>query len=499
MSSPDPLLRNGALVAAGHRFARALDRAGVPERGVVGLLVGNRPEWLAAYLGVATSGRRLVPMSWRWTPEDAAYVAANAELDVLVAEACHADAARAAANAMPGKLCFAVGEITGFRPWSEVEAEPGAPREGAVAGDVMFYTSGTTGRPKGVDRPTTTAGGEPESHHIGGPGRLMLQHFVADAGDGPHLVACPLYHAGPMTYCHGALLLGADVVLMERFEPEEWLRLVEAHGIRSTFMVPTQFVRLLRLPEEVRRRYDLSSLRLVCHGAAPVAPEVKRRTIEWMGPILFEFYGGSEGGGCMIGSEEWLRKPGSVGRPRPGVEVHILDDAGRPVPTGQEGHVYFNLEATPFSYKGDEAKTAAGRRGGLFTIGDIGTVDEDGYLFLCDRSADVIVTGGVNVYPAQVEAVLLELPFVADCCVVGAPDDEWGERVTAFLTLVPEARGRDADALRAEVRAHCAARLAAPQRPREVILREELPRTETGKLARRLVRAELWKGRERRI
>jgi long-chain acyl-CoA synthetase len=296
----------------------------------------------------------------------------------------------------------------------------------------------------------------------------------------------------------GAALLGADVVLMERFEPEDFLRLVERHRVTSTFMVPTQFVRLLRLPEAVRRRYDVSSLRLVCHGAAPVPIETKRKMIDWLGPVLFEFYGGTEGGGCMIDSNDWLAHPGSVGRPRPGVQVRILDEEGKAVPPGQEGHVYFNLDDSPFDYKDDAEKTAAGRRGGFFTMGDVGYLDEEGYLYLCDRSVDVIVTGGVNVYPAQIEAVLLELPCVADCCVVGAPDDEWGEAVRAVVELVPEAGGGDHEVAE-RILDHCRGRLASHQLPRAIDFNPALPRTEAGKLARRSIRAPYWEGRARRI
>jgi long-chain acyl-CoA synthetase len=229
-----------------------------------------------------------------------------------------------------------------------------------------------------------------------------------------------------------------------------------------------------------------------------VSVEVKRAMIEWLGPILFEFYGGTEGGGCMISAEEWLAHPGSVGRPRPGVRMRILDDEGKECPPGREGTVCFDLEESPFVYKDDPEKTAAGRRGEYFTLGDIGRVDDEGYLTLCDRAADTIITGGVNVYPAQVESVLLELPVVADCCVVGAPSEEWGEEVRAVIEPVAGEARSEAE-LRAAVLAHCRARLAGYQVPRAVDFDPALPRTEAGKLARRLVRERYWKDRERRI
>jgi long-chain acyl-CoA synthetase len=496
---PMAIVVNNAEVSAGaNRFARALDRIGVGTRGAVAALLENTPEFLWAYRGATWSGRRFTPLSWRWTPDEAAYVVENCGADAFVADARFANAALVAAGHVPEAARFAVGgPIPGFRAWDDVAAESSAPLDKPQAGDLMLYTSGTTGRPKGVQRTTVPQG--PPPTFLGKAGMAMIRAFMGDReADGAHLVASPLYHAGPSTYCDGALLLGADIVLMSRFDPEEFLRLVERHHITSTFLVPTHFVRLLRLPLDVRTRYDLSSLRLVLHGAAPVAPDVKRQMIEWLGPVLFEFYGGTEGGGCMIGSEEWLRKPGSVGRPRPGVRLHILDDEGRALGPGTEGIVYFNLDESPFEYKDDPEKTAENRRGDLFTLGDIGYVDDDGYLFLCDRRADVIISGGMNIYPAQIEAVLLELPLVSDCCVVGAPDDEWGEEVRAVIQVDPACGSSPAEIERT-VLGHCGKRLAGYQVPRGVDLHPALPRTETGKLARSAIRAPYWQGRDRRV
>jgi long-chain acyl-CoA synthetase len=243
----------------------------------------------------------------------------------------------------------------------------------------------------------------------------------------------------------------------------------------------------------VRARYDVRSLGLVIHGSAPVAPEVKRAMIDWLGPVLYEFYGGTEGGGCTISSPEWLERPGSVGRPFPNLELAILDADGRPLGAGVEGEVWFR-QPGELRYKDDPEKTAAAVRDGLMTLGDIGYVDDDGYLFLCDRRADVIVSGGVNIYPAQIEAALASYPGLADSCVVGVPDDEWGEAVVAVVEAVPGM------ALEAEdLRAHATARLSGYQVPRRFDLVAALPRTETGKLARRAVRDPYWAGRVRRI
>jgi long-chain acyl-CoA synthetase len=359
----------------------------------------------------------------------------------------------------------------------------------------MFYTSGTTGRPKGVRRRHVPAASG--LHTLGQAGvRMLRQALRPEDEKGAHLVCTPLYHAGPLTYADGAAHLGADLVLLERFDPETVLELVERHRVVSTYMVPTQFVRLLRLPPEVRERYDVSSLRAVVHGSAPVAPDVKWAMLDWFGPVLHEFYGGSEGAGSTgISSAEWFSHPGSVGRAAPGYTIHVLDEDGRALPTGATGEVWF-AGGQPFEYKDDPEKTAAAHRGELATLGDVGYVDDDGYLYLCDRRADVIISGGVNIYPAQIDAVLVTHPAVADCCVVGIPDDEWGEAVHAVVQPVT---GADRSTLCDELVTLAREHLPGHDVPRTIELRDDLPRTETGKLARRSIRDPFWAGRERRI
>jgi len=482
------------IVAAGNRFARMLDATEVPRRGGVAVLTGNVPEYLAAYRGATWSGRRFTPMSWRWSADEVAYVVENCEADVLVVEARFADLAATAADLVPAHRRFAVaGPIDGFRPWADVDAQPGHDLEEPIVGSTMLYTSGTTGRPKGVRREPPEG---PPPGNIGRGGMFMLRQCLGDGADRTHLVCTPLYHSGPLTYADGAALLGADLVLLDRFDPEAVLRAIEQYEITSTFMVPTQFVRLLRLPEETRRRYDLSSLKMVVHGSAPVAPDTKRAMIEWLGPVLYEFYGGTEGGGVSIDSLTWLEHPGSVGKPREGLGLEVRDDDGNPVPAGVEGQVWFH-DGQAFEYKDDPEKTAGSVRDGWFSLGDIAYLDDDGFLYLCDRRADVIISGGVNVYPAQIEAVLLAHPAVADCCVVGVPDDEWGESVRAVIQ--PGGGQAPSPELEVTLLEHCRATLSGYQVPRAVDFDAALPRTETGKLARRTVRDRYWVGRERRI
>lgn len=481
----------------GRRVHRVLDELGVPVGGGIAVLARNSREFLGAYRGAAWSGRYCTAMSWRWTPDDVDYVTGNCEAQALFVDAAFPDLAAAAAPHVPEHARFSIGgPLPGFRPWSDVEGTPDEPLTPPLAGASMLYTSGTTGRPKGVKRPLP---GTPPPNVMGAGGARMLTTFLDDpalASEAPHLVTCPLYHSGPLAYCDGALVLGADVVIMDRFDPEGFLALVEEHRVSSTFLVPSLFVRLLRLPEEVRNRYDLSSLRLVCHGSAPVSIDVKRRMIDWFGPVLYEFYGGTEGGGLGIDSRTWLERPGSVGKSfNPGVEVLVLDDDGNRLGPGVEGTVYFrDTTQAPFAYKDDPEKTASAWRDGAFTLGDIGELDADGFLYLRDRRSDVIISGGVNIYPAQIESVLLQHEAVADCCVVGVPDEEWGERVHAVVQPVP---GASIDP--AGIIAHCRAHLGGYQVPRSAELVDDLPRTETGKLARRLIRDRFWEGRPRRI
>jgi len=477
-------IANADIVAGGHRFARALDALDLSPRAGVSALLPNCPEFLFAARGTSWSGRVWTPICWHWKPDEVSYVVRDSGARVLLAHVQFAEAALAACESVPPEARFSVGgELPGFRRFEEIAEYSAEPLEAPIAGDFMLYTSGTTGRPKGVLRPP----GEPSPPpgHIARIGRDMLERFTGDAAGGPHLVAAPLYHAGPSTYCEGAILLGADIVLLDRWDAAEFLSAIESERICSTFLVPTHFVRLLRLDAALRSRADMSSLRLVLHGAAPVSVEVKRAMIEWLGPILFEFYGGTEGGGVGISSQEWLEHPGSVGKPSPGLEVAILDAEGRPCATDVQGEVYFRGSAA-FEYKGDPEKTSAGRCGDRFTLGDIGYLDAEGYLYLCDRRADVIISGGVNVYPAQVESVLLAHPAVADCCVVGVSHSEWGEEVRGVVQLEPGFLHDDTTC--SLLLEHCKAGLAGYQVPRSIDFVQSLPRTETGKLARRTLR-----------
>ena len=368
-----------------------------------------------------------------------------------------------------------------------IAAQPPTPLADETEGMTFFYSSGTTGRPKGIRR----------SHDFPPFGTgLALDHLMGLAfGFSPeavYLCPAPLYHAAPIGWAMGTIRNGGTVVLMPRFDATECLRAIERHRVTHVQFVPTHFVRMLKLPQPQRDAFDLSSVQMVIHAAAPCPVDVKRQMIDWLGPKLLEYYAGSEGNGItIINSAEWLDHPGSVGRAL-GSVVHIVGADGAELPAGQDGFIYF--EGGAFEYHNDPAKTASAVNDkGWSTLGDIGHLDADGYLYLADRRTDLIISGGVNIYPAEVEEALIMHPAVADVAVIGMPDDEMGQSVLAIVQLADAVRGAgttDEAALAAELMAHCRSRLASFKCPRKVEFVSELPRLPTGKLLRRQLRAE---------
>ncbi|MEV8636376.1 AMP-binding protein [Streptosporangium sp. NPDC051023] len=461
----------GELLARVNQVSHGLRSRGLGKGDVVATVLPNGVDALVTLMATGQIGLYHVPVNRHLTDAEIAYILTDCDAGVVIA-----DRARPVDGALDGTAGLAAGQP---------KSAPGD----RSAGSVMWYTSGTTGFPKGVQRPLPDA--EPEAVVP------LATWFLGETcdlrpGDGVHLVTAPMYHAAPCAHTMFALHLGHTLVIAPAFEPVTVLELVDRHRVTNSMMVPTMFHRLLRLPEEVRERYDLSSLRQVIHTGAPCPVTLKRKMMDWWGPVLYEYYGSTETTiAFAVKPHDWLEHPGTVGRPAPGVEARILDPGGAELPAGEPGLIHIKSAAGGFRYRKDPARTASGTRGGWYAPGDIGYLDEDGFLFLCDRRTDLIVSGGVNIYPAEVEAALLEHPAVADVAVIGVPDEEWGHAVVALVQPVPGDRPSTRELLD-----HLGPRLARFKRPKVVEFRDELPRTPAGKLSRSRVREEYLAGQD---
>ncbi|MCD9194534.1 acyl-CoA synthetase [Streptomyces albireticuli] len=483
----------GRLHSAANQLVRGLREAGLRAGDAFAVLLPNGVELLTAHLAATQAGFYLVPVNHHLVGPETAWILADSGARVLIAHERFAATATAAADeaGLPAARRHAVGDIPGFRPYEALlDGRPGTPPPDRTLGWVMNYTSGTTGRPRGIRRPLP--GKPPEESHLGG----FLGIFGIKPFDGhTHLVCSPLYHTAVLQFAAASLHIGHRLVVMDKWTPEEMLRLIDAHRCTHTHMVPTQFQRLLGLPARVRAGYDVSSMRHAVHGAAPCPDHVKRAMIEWWGDCVEEYYAASEGGGAFATAEDWLKKPGTVGKAWPISELAIFDDEGERLPPGRLGTVYMRMTTGGFAYHKDTAKTRESRIGDFFTVGDLGLLDEDGYLFLRDRKIDLIISGGVNIYPAEIESVLLAHPAVADAAVFGVPHDDWGEEVKA---VVEPAEDRAPGAsLAADIAAHCARSLAGYKRPRSIDFITTMPRDPNGKLYKRRLREPYWKNRGR--
>ncbi|RDI66192.1 acyl-CoA synthetase [Nocardia pseudobrasiliensis] len=475
----------GELAGQADRIARGLQAKGLRPGDVLVSMVHNCAEALAVYFAAFESGLYIVAVNWHLTGPEVAYILDNSEAKVFIADERFAEAARIAADEakVPAADRYSVGTVESFNPLAELGAgETGRP-DIRTTGAPMLYTSGTTGRPKGVRRPLT--GADPDVVAQAATGYFGL-FGLKPYDDHVHICGSPLYHTAVLNHSAISIQLGHKVVLMDKWDPEEMLRLIDKYRVTHSHVVPTQFHRLLALPEEVRAKYDVSSLRCMIHGAAPCPQETKRKMLEWWGPVVTEYYAATEGGGTMITGAEWLRKPGSVGKAWPYSVVKVLGEDGEEVPPGEIGQVYMKMGASSFEYHKDKAKTDDARVGELFTVGDIGHMDEDGYLYLHDRRSDLILSGGVNIYPAEIESELVTHPKVADVAVFGIPHPDWGQEVKA---VVQPAAGVEADdELTRELMEFAASRLAKYKLPRSIDYLDELPRDPNGKLYKRKLR-----------
>ncbi|MDA3638237.1 acyl-CoA synthetase [Mycobacterium xenopi] len=483
----------GELYLRSQRVAAVLHEAGLRRGDGVALVLGNCPEFLEITWGCQLSGLYYTPINTHLTFDEVAYIVCDCEARALFVDSSFAQFGSRILDACPRlDVLVSVGERrTGWRCYEDALVAAGdAPP--LSDGSEMLYSSGTTGRPKAVRRALPTQGGSWAQAVM----ELALRHRYGMDASSVYLSPAPLYHAAGVNYTMAVNRVGAASVIIEKFDAEHVLRLIESYRVTHAQFVPTMFVRMLKLPEPVRRRYDVSSLLCVLHAAAPCPVEVKQAMMKWFGPIIYEYYGGTEGfAGSTIGPEEWLAHPGSVGKPLS--PVHIVGKDGRELPAGAPGEIYF--EGGPdFEYFKDPDKTASIRNEhGWRTLGDVGYVDEDGYLYLTDRSTFMIVSGGVNIYPQEAENLLVMHPKVVDAAVFGVPNDEFGEEVKA---VVQPADGVMAGpGLEAELIAYCRDHLAAYKCPRTVDFDPQLPRDPNGKLYKRRIRDRYWQGKTSRI
>ena len=480
----------GELLGRVNRLTSGLQARGLrPGDGIAALL----PNGAAAFevmLAAAQGGWYLTPLNWHFAAPELAYILTDSEARAFFVAERFAGLGAAAADlaGLPPGTRFGYGAVPGAAPVDDLLAgQPASVPAERTAGTTMHYTSGTTGRPKGVRR--ALSGLTPED--AADLGAALPQLFgVTDGPPNVHLVTSPVYHTAVTVFGGSALHLGHTLVCMDAWDAAETLALVDRYRVTNTHMVPTQFKRMLSLPEETRRQYDVSSMRWLLHAAAPCPAGIKRAMLEWWGPCVYEYYAATEGGGTLATPQDWLAHPGTVGTAWPISEVMIADDEGRPCATGIPGTIYMKMGLAEFEYKGAPEKTAESRRDGFFTVGDIGYLDADGFLFLCDRKVDMIISGGANIYPAEIEAEIIMHPKVADVAVFGIPDPDWGEQVKAVVEPLPGAVA--GDELAAEILAALDGRLARMKWPKSIDFTDELPRDPSGKLLKRKLREPYW-------
>ena len=495
LASPEGEWSYGELATAAHQLVHAFRAQGVRDDGIVAVLAPNGVWPILVSLACQEAGWNRLLVNSYLTSAEIVTILKHAGTDLLVTHESHADplADEGGEHIRSHTTVLGIGDVPDVLPVERLRREqPATVPQDRREGGFLSYSSGTTGAPKAILRAGSGRDPSRATHNAAIFGRAFDFRPFA----GPHLVSTAMYHGGSHSYYMGALNVGHALVIMPRFDAEEALVMIERFAVRSAYMVPTQFHRMLRLPAAVRDRYDVSSLHSVVHSAAPCPMAVKQAMMDWWGPVVWEAYGGMEGAATIAKPRHWVAKPGTVGRPVRGVRVAILDDDGNKLGPNETGHIYM---VTPggWKYHRDEQLTSGAYRGDMFTIGDIGFLDEDGFLFVQDRAKDVIISGGVNIFPAEVEAVLSAHEAVADVAVIGVPDDDWGEQVLAVVQ--PSKSFEPSDDLVEELLDLCADQLATYKRPRRIEFRADLPRTEAGKLYKRQIRDEFWKDAARQV
>ena len=467
------------------RLAQLFRAAGLADGDHIAILLENNPRYFEVYWGAQRAGLYITPINWHLTAEEAGYIVEDCGARAVITSAAVAEVAAGLEPMLGGVDLRLVmdGDLDGWdRYETAIAAQPAEALEDEVEGQWMFYSSGTTGRPKGILPPR----GREKFGEGGGQIVALIQGMFGFTADTIYLCPAPLYHAAPLGWSTAVQRLGGTVVVMERFDPADALRAIEEHSVTHAQFVPTHFVRMLKLDEAERTAHDLSSLQVAVHAAAPCPVEVKHQMLDWWGPIVHEYYAGSEGNGfCAVGPEEWLAHPGTVGKPLIGI-AHILDEDGNELPTREPGQIWFESPMR-FEYHNDPEKTAnAFNDRGWSSLGDVGYLDDDGYLYLTDRISHMIISGGVNIYPQEVEDALTLHPSIEDVAVIGVPNPDYGEEVKAVV--VPAADTTAGPELERELIAHCRGRIAHYKCPRSVDFVDELPRLPTGKLLKRKLR-----------
>lgn len=477
----------GTLEARANQGAHLLRAQGIATGDHIAILMENRREMLELCFAADRAGVYYTTISTHLTEDEIAYILKDCDARLLITSDRFLPLLPALQRASNDCSFYVVGNEAGpFPNWShETARHPETPIPDEAQGLDMLYSSGTTGLPKGIKWPLETA--------LPGTRTMLVDLLTRLFGYGPstrYLCPAPLYHAAPLRHTMVAIKMGGAAIIMDRFDAEGALRLIEAHSITHSQWVPTMFVRLLKLPVAVRGTYNLSSMQMAVHAAAPCPLDVKHQMLEWWGDVIHEYYAGTENNGfTAIDSAEWRAHPGSVGCAKLGV-IHICDAAGHELPIGAEGEVYFE-NGQQFDYHKDRAKTKASTNAqGWTTLGDIGRLDADGYLYLTDRKSFVIISGGVNIYPQETEDTLLSHPAVLDAAVIGIPHEDFGEAVHAVVQLMPGQHGTKD--MRDALMAHCHAKLSSLKCPRSIEFRPDLPRSATGKLYKRKLRAEFW-------
>jgi acyl-CoA synthetase (AMP-forming)/AMP-acid ligase II len=495
MAASGETVTYGQLDARSNRGAQLFRSLGLKPGDHIALFLDNNARFFEICWAAQRAGLYYTAISSRLTASEVEYIVGDCGAQAFIAGKSLQEVARGLAGKLPRvRHWFSVeGDMPGYRAWEQaIAAQPATPILDEVAGYDMLYSSGTTGRPKGIKAPFLN-----EPITATNPLLALSQKLYGIDGNTFYLSPAPLYHAAPLRFNMTIMRMGGTSLIMEHFDAEEYLRLVQQHRITHSQLVPTMFVRILKLPEEVRKKYDVSSLKCAIHAAAPCPVKVKEQMIQWWGPILTEYYAGTEGNGfCAVAAAEWLTHRGTVGKALIG-ELKIMGENGEELPTGEPGTIYF-ANGRPFSYHNDADKTQqAFNEQGWSTLGDIGYVDAEGYLYLTDRKAYMIISGGVNIYPQEVEDLLVTHPKVADVAVFGVPSEQFGEEVKA---VVQAANPREAGAdLAQELIAFCRQHLSAVKCPKSVDFEVELPRHPTGKLYKRLLRDRYWGDSKKRI